>query len=293
MLGTAMRRDRSGHTLRPPDASAAAEVVCLVQLPHRCLLRPAQPDAVLSHRAVRVERDRQLLGRLRGVLRLHGDGHVLVPARAQAPGSRRSARGIGPMTSIDTRPPPTSSRTPRRMPGIEGFWVFIAGDMAIFTLMFLAFAVTRRDDVPGFEAARATLDIDRGGINTLVLLTSSACVASALKWLRAGEQHIAARWTAWGIVGGLVFIALKSTEYVTGFRDGHTPAASEFYVYYLAITGIHLIHVIAGCIVLGTFWVRMRRSPMPGVTGFETAACYWHLVDLLWLLIFPLIYLIR
>jgi len=183
---------------------------------------------------------------------------------------------------------------PRRpMPGLEGFWVFVAGDLAMFTLMFVTFALARADDVAGFEAARVTLDADRGGLNTLVLLTSSACIAAALTALRRGAADTARRWIAAGIVGGAVFAALKSLEYATGFDAGHTPSQSEFYVYYLTLTGVHLGHVVAGCVVLGAFWVRLGRRPEGGVVGFETAAVFWHLVDLLWLVIFPLLYLVR
>ena len=85
---------------------------------------------------------------------------------------------------------------------------------------------------------------------------------------------------------------LKSLEYAAGFDAGHTPDASEFYVYYLTLTGVHLGHVVAGCVVLASFWVRLGRRP-GGVVGFETAAIFWHLVDFLWLLIFPLLYLAR
>lgn len=181
----------------------------------------------------------------------------------------------------------------RSMPGMEGFWVFVAGDLAMFTLMFVTFALARADDVAGFEAARLTLDADRGGINTLVLLTSSACVASALAALRRGAVDRARGWIAAGICGGAVFAVLKSLEYVAGFDAGHTPGQSEFYVYYLTLTGVHLGHVVAGCLVLAAYWVRLARRPAGGVAGFETAAVFWHLVDFLWLLIFPLLYLVR
>jgi nitric oxide reductase NorE protein len=180
-----------------------------------------------------------------------------------------------------------------RMPGMDGFWVLVAGDLAMFTLMFVTFALARADDVAGFEAARLTLDPDRGGINTLVLLTSSACIASALVALRRAQVEVARRWIAAGIAGGLVFAVLKSLEYASGFEAGHTPEQSQFYVYYLTITGIHLGHVVAGCGVLAAFWVRIGRRRGGGVVGFETAAVFWHLVDFLWLVIFPLLYLVR
>jgi len=181
----------------------------------------------------------------------------------------------------------------RSMPGLPGFWVFVAGDLAMFTLMFVTFAVARDNDVAGFDSARLLLDADRGGVNTLILLTSSACIASALGALRRGAIGVARRWIAAGLLGGLAFVVLKSAEYVTGIRAGHTPADSEFFVYYFALTGVHLGHVVAGCLLLAAFWVRFGRRPGGGVTGFETAAVFWHLVDFLWLLIFPLLYLVR
>ena len=183
----------------------------------------------------------------------------------------------------------------RSMPGMDGFWVLVAGDLAIFTLMFVSFLVTRGDHVSAFSHARASLDVDRGGVNTLVLLTSSACIATALHRLRDGAVPAARRMIALGIGGGVLFAVLKSWEYAVGISAGHTPGHGAFFVYYFTITGIHLGHVIVGCLVLGIFWLRLRRADPEAlpVTGFETAACYWHLVDFLWLVIFPLLYLIR
>lgn len=186
--------------------------------------------------------------------------------------------------------PDSSVPVHRRMPGMDGFWVFVAGDLAMFTLMFVTFLVARDGDVTGYDAARASLDSDRGGINTLVLLTSSACVATALARLRAGATASARSWIAAGLAGGLAFVVLKSTEYAAA---GHTPAESDFFVYYIALTGVHLGHVVVGCLLLALFWVRLGRSAPLDPVGFQTAAIYWHLVDFLWLVIFPLLYLLR
>jgi nitric oxide reductase NorE protein len=176
---------------------------------------------------------------------------------------------------------------------MEGFWVFVGGDLAMFTLLFVTFLVAREGDVAGFDAARASLDSDRGGVNTLVLLTSSACIATALARLRAGATASARAWTAAGLAGGLMFVVLKATEYAAGVTAGHTPAESDFFVYYLVLTGVHLGHVVIGCLVLASFWVRLGRSAPSDPVGFQTAATYWHLVDFLWLVIFPLLYLLR
>lgn len=181
----------------------------------------------------------------------------------------------------------------RVMPGVDGFWVFIGGDLMIFTLLFLSFLLARADDIAGFETARLTLSIDRGGINTLLLLTSSACVAQAVHSLRAGLVPQARLWIAGGLLGGLGFIAFKASEYASGLGDGHTPEVSDFFTYYYAITGLHLFHVIAGCIALAAYLWRLGHGPLRTAKGFETAACYWHVVDFLWLVIFPLVYLVR
>jgi nitric oxide reductase NorE protein len=177
----------------------------------------------------------------------------------------------------------------RRMPGMDGFWVFVAGDLAMFTLMFVTFLIARDGDVAGYDAARASLDSDRGGVNTLVLLTSSACIATALARLRTGARASARAWIAAGLAGGLAFVVLKSTEY----GAGHTPAESDFFVYYIALTGVHLGHVVVGCVLLALFWARLGRSAPRNPVGFQTAAIFWHLVDFLWLVIFPLLYLLR
>lgn len=196
--------------------------------------------------------------------------------------------------SLDQIEQPQSAPVVRKsMPGMDGFWVFVAGDLIMFTLMFVTFVVARGDDLAGFEAARGTLDADRGGINTLVLLTSSACIATALTRLRSGAVVVARNWILAGIAGGLLFVVLKAAEYASGVQAGHTPDQSEFFVYYFALTGVHLGHVIAGCLILSVFWVRLKKGALASPTGFETAAIYWHLVDFLWLVIFPILYLVR
>ena len=188
---------------------------------------------------------------------------------------------------------PVLRQRERAMPGIEGFWVFVFGDLAMFTLVFVTYAVVRNDHPAAFAQAQALLDADRGGINTLVLLTSSACVATAVSRVRVGDAGRARAWLAGGIAGGVVFIVLKVSEYVASFDAGHTPGDGDFFVYYFALTGLHLLHVVAGCLILAAFWIRLGRGPLRSPVGFETAGIYWHLVDFLWLIIFPLIYLAR
>jgi nitric oxide reductase NorE protein len=188
---------------------------------------------------------------------------------------------------------PSVSPKLRRMPGAEGFWVFVGGDLAIFTLLFGSFMAARLHDPAGFEHARTALDLTRGGINTLLLLTSSWCVARALASARSARQDAALRWLGAGFLGGVGFAVSKVLEYAAEVGAGHTASSGDFFMYYFMLTGIHLVHVLVGCAVLSTFWIRWRDRLPERLTGFESAACYWHLVDLLWVFLFPLLYLVR
>jgi len=182
----------------------------------------------------------------------------------------------------------------RRIPGIEGVWVLIAGDMIIFALLFGSFMGARAENLGTFETARHALDPTRGGLNTLLLLTSSWCVAVALQRIRSGSRDVAVRWLGAGILGGLGFAVSKMLEYSIEISAGHTAGSGDFFMYYFMMTGIHLVHVLVGTSILAVFWFRWRSPTKPAaVTGFESAAVFWHMVDLLWIILFPLLYLVR
>ncbi|MFL6062856.1 MAG: cytochrome c oxidase subunit 3 [Marmoricola sp.] len=182
----------------------------------------------------------------------------------------------------------------RRVPGIEGVWVLIAGDMVIFALLFGSFMSARREHTALFEASRHALDLHRGGLNTLLLLTSSWCVVLALRAIRGDRRDAALRWLGFGILGGLGFAVSKVLEYVAEVGAGHTAGSGDFFMYYFMLTGIHLVHVLVGTLVLTIFWFRWRSPAKPdSITGFESAAVFWHMVDLLWIVLFPLLYLVR
>lgn len=198
------------------------------------------------------------------------------------------------MTATGSAPAATGAAPGRRMPGVEGFWVFVGGDLAIFTLLFGSFMHARQESPAEFEAARQLLDASHGGVNTLLLLTSSWCVASALGAVRRGGVPAATRWLGLGILGGVGFAASKGVEYSVKLGQGHGPGDGGFLMYYYVLTGIHLVHVLVGCLLLTVFWTRWRRRELPSsLAGFESVACYWHMVDLLWVVLFPLLYLTR
>ncbi|MFI9408693.1 cytochrome c oxidase subunit 3 [Nocardia gamkensis] len=168
--------------------------------------------------------------------------------------------------------------------------MFIGADLALFTLLFASFLSARADDPILFEHGRETLDPNRGGINTLLLLTSSWCVVRAT---RAHSPRRARRWILAGLLGGLLFAVSKIWEYAIELAGDHTPAGGGFYLYYYSMTGLHFLHVTVGCVLLLFIWIRWRRRDASLTPGVESVACYWHMVDLLWVLLFPLLYLLH
>ncbi|MCW2831518.1 MAG: cytochrome c oxidase, subunit [Aeromicrobium sp.] len=180
------------------------------------------------------------------------------------------------------------------MPGEEGTWVFLFGDMLVFGVFFGTFMYQRSLDPELFDESRQTLSLGIGLTNTLILLTSSLLVVTAIRAMRVGQGGAARRLLIGAIACGLAFAGLKAIEYTIKIRDGHTPTDNDFYLYYFILTGLHLLHVVVGVIVL-TLMTTQARSVGPDHRRWplvEGGACFWHLVDLLWIVLFPLLYLV-
>ena len=184
---------------------------------------------------------------------------------------------------------------PRRLPGVDGIWVFIGADSVIFAILFLSFMQDRLKNPAIFEASRQTLNMNLGGIDTLILLTSSWSVALAVQAMKRDEIDREPRLLLGGAITGLMFVASKSIEYFHKFAAGITPGTNPFYMWYFTLTGIHLIHVLVGTTMLTYLWVRSRRGTYDHLHRSvpESVASYWHLVDLLWVVLFPLLYLMK
>jgi nitric oxide reductase NorE protein len=189
---------------------------------------------------------------------------------------------------------PTAAAPARRVPGETGTWVFLLGDMLVFGAFFATFMVERAKAPGIFDVSRKTLHIGVGLTNTLVLLTSSLCVVVALAALRSGAGHIAHSAVVAAMACGGVFIALKVFEYHSLVTAGHGAGANHFYLYYFILTGVHLFHVCVGLAVLGFLLAQARRREISQtrMAVVEGGACFWHLVDLLWIVLFPLLYLV-
>ncbi len=190
-------------------------------------------------------------------------------------------------------PRPTKSR-PGHIPGEAGLWIFILGDMTLFAAILIVFLWERRSDPVVFEESAHQLIQPIGAANTLVLVLSSYLVVRAVFAHRGGRYPHARRLVAAAVGCAAVFAGLKAVEYYTEISSGHTPSSGMFFTFYFVLTGLHLLHVIVGTALL-LVWQSMlkRRRPWTGSQKVaEGIASYWHMVDLLWVAIFTLVYLV-
>jgi nitric oxide reductase NorE protein len=183
----------------------------------------------------------------------------------------------------------------RRLPGDPDVWVFILAELVMFGAFFVAYIVNWMGAPAEYAAAQLSLDRELGLLNTLFLVVSSWAVVSALNAARAGRIRQIAPWLAMAIALGCAFMAVKAIEYTVKFDAGTGLSTDSFHMFYFCLTGIHLLHVVAGTTILAVCWTRARAGFYgPGhLKGLETGASYWHMVDLLWIFLFPLLYLLR
>ncbi|MDT7755576.1 MAG: nitric oxide reductase NorE protein, partial [Mycobacterium sp.] len=172
-------------------------------------------------------------------------------------------------------------------------WVMVLGDLAIFGAYFIIFMIYRTMAPEQFLAAQQHLNITVGVVNTVVLVTSSWFIARGVLAATAGDPLRAIRMIYVGGGFGVAFILIKAYEWTTEVRHGFTMPSSDFFMFYFMLTGVHLFHVALGLLILGIV-VRELRNPRKRRTSMvESGGIYWHMVDLLWIVIFGLLYVMR
>lgn len=187
----------------------------------------------------------------------------------------------------------------KRIPAEEGVWVFIFGDMMVFSLFFLVFTYYRSLDEVGFTQSQALLNPHYGALNTLLLLTSSWFVVLSLHCVRVNLPQQAARLIFLAIMCGGGFVLVKFFEYSEKISAGFVLTSNDFFMFYYILTGVHFLHLILGLLILTFLWRKAKSVIDPcGIDDadlkiFEGGAAYWHMVDLLWIVLFPLIYLMK
>ena len=173
------------------------------------------------------------------------------------------------------------------LPGDPMIWVLIFSELAAFGLFIGAFVVARAIHHTVFAVGQAALDSRLAGLNTIVLVTSGWAAARGARAARAGERRMSRRWLLGAMALGGLFIAVKLVEYAEEIGHGIGLETSTFFTLYFLLTGFHLLHVGLGIVILA---VVCRRAETVGV---ETGAAFWHMVDLVWIVMFPILYLVR
>ncbi len=182
--------------------------------------------------------------------------------------------------------------TRNAVPGEAGVWIFVLGDMVVFGLFFSVYAYYRALDPAGFGEARLLLDQNLSALNTVLLLVSSWLVALALADVRQRGGRSAPALFVSAAACGLGFEAVKSVEYAELLQAGIGITSHDFFMYYFVFTGLHLVHVVIGLGVLAFLASSSRSATSDGdLILLESGCIYWHMVDLLWIILFPLLYL--
>ncbi len=173
------------------------------------------------------------------------------------------------------------------LPGNLMMWVLIGSELLVFGAGLIGLAGARMMEPELFAASQAKLDRLTATVNTGVLLTSGYFAALAVLAIRRNQVSRARAWlTAAGALG-LVFLVVKIFEYGEKAEAGIGPETNTFFTLYYLLTGFHLAHVIFGIIILILVGVYARLETI------ETGTAFWHMVDFVWVLIFPMIYLVR
>jgi cytochrome c oxidase subunit III len=194
-----------------------------------------------------------------------------------------------------------------------GMWLFLMTEILLFSGMFVAYTVYRVWHPEVFEAAAHVLDTTMGAFNTLVLLASSLTMALAINRIQHDDRKGCTRYLALTLLGALIFLVVKYFEYTSKFHGGvyagtafnptgehygylaDVPYAQQFFSIYYMATGIHASHILVGMGIL--IWVMIRNMKGHFSSGWytpvELGGLFWHLVDIIWIFLFPLLYLIH
>lgn len=218
---------------------------------------------------------------------------------------------------IETQPAPVEAHPPlghhfddltqQEEANTLGMWIFLATEILFFGALFLAYLVYRSMYPEAFALGSRHLNVAAGAINTVVLLTSSLAMAIAVYYSLHDNRRAVTLLLLLTAALGIVFLGVKAFEWITDWNEGlvpglrwtlvgeHAPHEQLFFVLYFVMTGLHAIHLIIGITVVGltaliAWW---KRHPGRYSTNIEMIGLYWHFVDIVWVFLFPLLYLIN
>lgn len=191
------------------------------------------------------------------------------------------------MSSVPDTVPRSSRGGLEDLPGDLMMWLLIVSELLVFGAGLAAFLAVRMTDPQGFDQAQSLLHGTAAGVNTIILITSGLFAALAVRKTRQGNRVQTRLLLAGASLLGATFLVIKGYEYAGMITMGISTETHVFFTFYYLLTGFHAAHVLAGIVVLGLVgWKDSMRN-------LEAGAAFWHMVDLVWVLLFPVIYLLR
>jgi cytochrome c oxidase subunit 3 len=187
-----------------------------------------------------------------------------------------------------------------------GMWVFLVTEVLFFGGLFAGYAIYRTWYPDAFAAASRELDIVLGSINTVVLITSSLTMALAVHAAQTGERRLVLWLLLATMALGATFLGIKGVEYYHKFAEHHVPGpafsfepehfsqAQIFFSFYFMMTGLHALHMVIGLgiMLVMLWWTWKGTITVDYANPIEISGLYWHFVDIVWIFLFPLLYLI-
>ena len=173
-----------------------------------------------------------------------------------------------------------------------GMWIFLSSEVMLFAGFIGSFVNLRSANLVVFNEAAALLNTPMGAINTFVLILSSLTMAMAVGAMARGNRGLVKLFLVFTIILGLTFLGIKAAEYSEKFSHHYTAHTNLFFSFYFIMTGLHALHVIVGVGILGyTLLMVSRGSPKMDPIAVDNVGLYWHFVDVVWIFLFPLLYL--
>ncbi|HBH48791.1 MAG TPA: cytochrome C oxidase subunit III [Bacteroidales bacterium] len=185
-----------------------------------------------------------------------------------------------------------------------GMWLFIFNELLFFGGLFITYAVFRYVHQEAFHFAAQELDVWLGAANTVILLVSSATIAMSISTIKMGNKKLTLAFLAITLLLAVVFLVNKYFEWGAKIEHGLFPSSAMlaelgagdtmFYGLYFAMTGLHALHILVGIVLIGIVLLRVKnnKTTKDNHQIQENVGLYWHLVDIIWVFLFPLFYLI-
>lgn len=178
-------------------------------------------------------------------------------------------------------------------PGGILMWIIIFLELITFGMALIAMVYYSKEEPEIFHDSRLVLDTTIGAINTILLIISGFFMAQSVSFFKNDNKAKSILFLKLTMLGGLLFLGLKGIEYMDKIELGYTIGYNTFFDFYWLLTLFHVIHVIVGLVILIFIHIGMnKKESKTKIEDVEAGAAFWHMCDLIWLLLFPIVYLI-